>query len=356
MEALGLDDLDSSTLYFITYSNQLLNHAVAMHLPASKFVVMIRLSDKHSAKEMKNFTDLHSLGYSLKFSGVNKNNASSKLLRLAKYCDFDRRENDADFKRRTIEQYPDVMFIATGVDTQRKFELSKLQGFSLFQGYFFKQPSVVKKVKEIDHLKFNYMRLLKFTSTEEAIDFNEVSDIISSDVALTYKLLRLLNSAAVGLKTPISSINLAVTYLGETNLKRWIAMLALRGVAEDKPLELVRLSLIRARFGELLCDSIKPARNSKHVFLLGMLSLLDVALEMSREEVFKEFLVAAEIRDSLLTEDGPYSDFVMFYLDHEFARWEGVAEFSRKNKVSNSEINNAYITAVKWYNDMLDTD
>ncbi|MEG0035458.1 MAG: HDOD domain-containing protein, partial [Oscillospiraceae bacterium] len=142
-------------------------------------------------------------------------------------------------------------FIAPDVATNEDFEKAQRAGFTLFQGYFFSQPVVTKKEKDIEPLKVNYFRLLQITSTDDFVDFNEISDIISSDVALSYKLLRLLNSAMVGLRTRVSSILMAITYLGEESLKQWIAVLALRGIADEKPLELVRLSLIRARFGEL---------------------------------------------------------------------------------------------------------
>ena len=354
LEVLGLEDLDSGVPYFIAYTNQLHNHTIAKQLPENKLIVDIRITGANSSGDLKNYENLSALGYPLRFSGIDSKNASPEIMRLASYCSFDSAEKDENFKSKTIIGNPAIKFIATDVDTLAQFENAKSRGYSLFQGFFFKHMTVVKKIKEIDQLKISYLRLLKFTSMDETVNFREISEIISSDVALTYKLLRLLNSAAVGLRSPISSIPLAVTYLGEVNLKKWIAMLALRGVAEGKPMELVRLSQVRARFGENLCEFMKPSRDSKMVFLLGMLSLLDVALEKSKEEVFKEIPVADEIKDSLLTNNGPYSDLVAFFSDYEHARWEGVTEFTNKNQMTDTQVNNAYLAAVKWYNDMLD--
>jgi EAL and modified HD-GYP domain-containing signal transduction protein len=352
MEALGLDDLESSTMYFITYSNQLLNHAVAKHLPINKFIIEIRLPEEVNEKLLGKYAELHGLGYSLWFSRINKRNAKPEMFRFAKYCSFDSRETDENYKKQMIFYNSSVVFIAMDVDTLTQFETANKLGYKLFQGHFFKRQRIVKKTKEINQLKVNYLRLLKLTSAEGFIDFREISDIISSDVALSYKLLRLLNSAAVGLRKPVSSISLAVSYLGEENLKKWIAMLALRGVADDKPQELVRLSLIRARFGELMCKHMKPPRDSKKVFLLGMLSLLDVALDKSKEEVFKDISVASEIRESLLTESGPYSDLIKFFSDYEHARWGEVGAFTRKNRLLDTQVNSAFVESVKWYNAM----
>ncbi len=353
MEALGLDDLESDTLYFISFSNQLLNQSVMRNLPKNKFIIQIRLTDECTDKDLERYKKLRAFGYSLALAGLNKLNAVPQLVSLAYYCKFDPRETDEVFRRNLIAQHPSKKFIATDVDNAAQFEVAKRQGYTLYQGFFFNRPNIIKKTKQIDPLRVNYLRLLKLTSTEDYVDFQEISSVIASDVALTYKLLRLLNSAAVGLRNPISSIPMAVAYLGEVSLKKWIAMLALRGVASDKPLELIRLSLIRAQFGEHLAPLCRPKRNPKHVFLLGLLSLLDVALEKTKEEVFEEITVADEIRDSLLTPDGPHSDIVRFFANYEYANWEEVAVFASRNSLTDRQINNAYIAAVKWYNDLL---
>jgi len=356
VDALGIDELESKKWYFISFAGQLLNRSVANHLPRNKFVIQVHLSGRFSEQELEKCAELRALGYSLAFAGIDKSNASQKVFRLADYCKFDPRETDESFRRRIIGQYPTVKFIATDVDSFASFERAVEQRYALFQGFFFNEPNQVKKTKEIDPIKANYLRLLRLSSTEDYVDFHEISAIISSDVALSYKLLRLLNSAAVGLRNRISSISMAVAYLGEVNLKQWIAMLALRGLSEDRPIELIRMSLLRARFGESLCRLMTPKRNENHVFLVGLLSLLDVALEQSKEEVFREIPVADEIRDSILTGTGPHSDLVRFFSDYEYADWDAVSSFVARNRMKAGQINDAYLAAVKWYNDLVGHD
>jgi len=199
----------------------------------------------------------------------------------------------------------------------------------------------------------NFFRLLKLSSTSGYLDFKEISAVIASDVALSYKLLRILNSAAVGLKN-VSSISSAVAYLGEENLKKWIAVLALRGIAADKPLELVRMSLIRARFGELLAPHFRVKRNPQQVFMVGMLSLLHIALDKTKEQLLEEIPVAEDISQSLLTRTGIYSELLRFYENYEYANWEAVTQFVDENHLDPSDVNDSYIAAVKWYNDLAD--
>lgn len=356
MDALGMDALEGDTLYFIGYSNQLLSFSVRKSLPKNKFVIQILLNGPISAVQMDKYIELHKYGYKLALDGVNMHNASTKLMGMASYVKFARYGIDLAQQQRMIEKYPNVRFIATGVDDGETLKIYKNAGFMLFQGVFFSQPMVVKKTKDIDPLKVNYYRLLKLSSTTDYVDFKEISDVIASDVALSYKLLRLLNSAAVGLRNNISSIDTAVTYLGEENLKKWISMLALRGVANDKPLELVRISLIRAQFGELLAPHFTPKRNPKHVFLTGMFSLLHIALEKTKEELLAEMPVAEEIRESLLTARGPHSDLLAFFAAYEYGDWDDVGRFARANGISDRLINDSYLAAMKWYNSLANSD
>ena len=86
--------------------------------------------------------------------------------------------------------------------------------------------------------------------------------------------------------------------------------------------------------------------------MVGMLSLLHIALEMSKEKLLEDIPVADEIRESLLTRHGIYSDLLRFYENYEYANWESVSQFVDENHLDASFVNDAYIAAVKWYNEL----
>jgi len=358
LDALGLNDIENNLHYFIQYSGQLLNPTVLRNLPRDKFIVQLNLAPNITAaeiqKDIKLYNELRSNGYKIAITGVNSANPITELLSIADYCKFTSSDTNRVRQRTLMAKNQRVRFIATNIDSMDDFQTAKETGFHLFQGYYFNQPVEGRKTKEISPLKFNYFRLMKLSSTDDYMDFREISDVIASDVALSYKLLRILNSAAVGLRN-VSSISSAVAYMGEESLKKWIAVLALRGIAEDKPLELVRMSLIRARFGELLAPGFNIKRNPQQVFMVGMLSLLHIALEMPKEQMLEDIPVADDIRTSLLTRHGVYSDLLRFYENYEYANWEAVSQFVEENKLDSSLVNDAYIASVKWYNDLTNT-
>jgi len=357
LDALGLDDIENKHHYFIQYSNQLLSPTVLKNLPRDKFIVQVNISPnaKTSGVALKNdlalYEELRKNGYKLALTGLDSATPMTELLNIVDYCKFAQSDTNHGRQKILIAKNQRVRFIATDVDSTEDYLTAKDTGFHLFQGFYFNQPVEGKKTKELSPLKVNYFRLMKLCSTDDYMDFREISDIIASDVALSYKLLRILNSAAVGLRN-VSSIANAVAYMGEESLKKWIAVLALRGIAEDKPLELVRMSLIRARFGELLSPGFRIKRNSQQVFMVGMLSLLHIALEMSKEQLLEDIPVADEIRESLLSRHGVYSDLLRFYENYEYANWEAVSQFVDENQLDASVVNDSYIAAVKWYNEL----
>ncbi|MCL2204277.1 MAG: diguanylate cyclase [Defluviitaleaceae bacterium] len=350
LDAMGLHNLEDKFHYFIAYSKQLLNPAVLVNLPRDKFIVQI---NPPRSKHMQVYHELKNHGYKLAITNLSSHAPDAELLDLADYAMFSPKDGDISKQRKIIATHYDKRFVAIGVDTQADYEEAKKAGFQLFKGFYFRQPPIGQKSKEINPLKINYLRLMKLSNTEGYMDFPQISAIIASDVALSYKLLRILNSAAVGLRN-VTSINSAIAYLGEDNLKKWIAVLALRGAAEDKPIELIRLSLIRAHFGELLAPCFRIRRSPQKLFMIGMLSLLHIALDTTREELMKDMPVEEDIRGSLLSKTGVYSDILNFFENYEYANWEAVAQFVEKHQMDASYVNDAYIASVKWYNDLIE--
>ena len=354
LDALGFEEIDNKLRYFIPYSKQLLDPAVTKTLPRDKYVVQIAVKSDDSKHDIEVYRNLRNNGYKIALTGLHSGKPVPESLKFADYCKFHSSDKNLMMQKKVIDKHPYVEFIATAVDTPDIFRTTRTSGFQLFQGVFFKQQTEVRKTKEISPLKVNYFRLLQLSITDDYMDFQEISSIISSDLALTYKLLRILNSAAVGLRN-VSSIAMAVAYLGEVNLKKWIAVLALRGIAEDKPHELVRLSLIRARFGELLTSHTRVKRNPREVFMVGLISLLHLALETSREDFLKELPVADNIKESLLAKSGFYSDLIRFFEEYEYANWDEITRFVEENQLNPGIVNDSYIMAVKWYNDLAET-
>ncbi len=353
IDMLELDDLCSRACYFIAYTRQMLSS------PPSglrhKFIIEVSVDPDTGMGELSDVIKLRENGFRIALSGMRAVDITEPLLGL---CDFIRidMESNGEAERKLIAKNPHKVFIASGVNSYAHYEQAKARGYTLFQGFYFREGSpVTAKTKDIEPIRHNYYRLLQLSSAEGYMDFVEVSRVISSDLALSYRLLKLLNSAALALPNRISSISMAVAYLGEEHLKRWIALLGMRGIAPGKPLELVRISLVRARFAELLAPHFIPRRDPRHVFLVGLISLLGVAMDRPLAEVLEEMPLHEDISSSLLTKTGPHADLLAFFGHYECANWEEVSRFSEKTGLTSTLINEAYMAAVKWANSLVNT-
>jgi len=353
LDILGFDKIDSNKKYFINYTK---NMAMAgRNRLKSRLILQIDISGRCVGEDLNNYRKLKELGYTLAMNCSDANLLSDEILELAEYIKIEPRPDltEAIKKLKLPVKYEKITVIGNPVNDSRELDLAKKNGCALFQGNYFKEAgTVTEKTKNIEPLQGNYYRLLKLTCTDEYVDFSEISEIISSDLGLSVRLLKLLNSVAIEIKVPISSIPQALTYLGEERLKKWIALLSLRGITPDKPIELIRISLIRARFGENLVPFLKERRDPDHVFMVGMLSMLHVALDKEQYEVIDEMSLAKDIRESLLTKDGKHSDLLAFFRNYEYSLWDEVSKFAKVNGLSNRVINESYLAATKWYGEL----
>jgi EAL and modified HD-GYP domain-containing signal transduction protein len=350
LDALGVHNLSDKIFYFIAFTQRLLNPTVLANLPRKQFVVHIN-PPLHN--DIGLYKKLKEHGYKLAVTNMDSNAIEPEIIELADYCMFSPKDGNLAKQRTIIAAHPSKKFIAVEVDTQAEYDLCKDAGFHYFKGFYFRHAPVEKKEKEINPLKVNYIRLMALSNAEDFMDFREISNIISSDVAMSYKLLRIISSAAVGVRN-VTSISSAIAYMGEDNLKKWIAVLALRGAAEDKPIELIRMSLIRARFGELLAPHFRIRRSAQKLFMIGLLSLLHIALDTTREELMRRLPMEEDIRDSLMTKTGIYSDMLNFYENYEYSNWAMVTQFLAHHQLDTGYVNEAYLDSLKWYNNLLD--
>jgi len=239
-----------------------------------------------------------------------------------------------------------VRMIAEKVETQQEFSEATEMGYTLFQGYFFCRPEMMRQ-RDIPAFKLAYLELLQAATAPE-FDMAELASKIKREVSLTYKLLRYLNSAAFSLRGEIQSIPHALTLLGERELRKWIAVVSVSVMADGKPDELMTIPLVRGRFCELLAPLAGMAAHSNDLFLLGLLSVIDAMLDQPLDAVLAELPVRQEIKEALLAQTGLYRDMLDMAIAHERADWETVAALAVRLGIKESRIPEIFVSAVNW--------
>lgn len=193
-----------------------------------------------------------------------------------------------------------VTLLAEKVEDAAMFELCVRLGFSLFQGYYFSKPEIVpgKKISSAQLVKTQLLATLG-----KDFDSKELSAIISRDVSLTFRLLRYINSACFGMRRQVESVHQALTLLGQNPVRQWLMVVL---VADMNPShaaqEITFLSVLRGRFLEEVAKAATTSLDlpKDSMFLIGLLSRLDVLLGMPMADLMEQMPLDPLIQDAFL--------------------------------------------------------
>lgn len=242
--------------------------------------------------------------------------------------------------------YPDICICASNIPDMETFgKLSPAETISLFEGTFFRMP-VTRGEHKVSPLKINYISLLNLIE-EDDFDLTKAADIISQDTALIISLLRLANTRSFN--SEITSVRVAVSMLGQNDLTRWIQTTVIEKLCSDKPNELMRLSLLRAKFAENLAPVFGMAMRSQELFLTGLFSILDIILDCSMEEALSMVRVSGKIRAALLEHTGSLAEVLHFIVKYESAEWQEVSRQLVLKNIEIPDVSHAWVSSLQWY-------
>jgi EAL and modified HD-GYP domain-containing signal transduction protein len=212
--------------------------------------------------------------------------------------------------------------------------------------FFFCRPELLAG-KELIPSRLAVLRLLTELNRAD-VDFTLVEQIIKQDPPLSLKVIAYLNSALFGWQYEVTSIRRAVLLLGLTNLRRWVSLFAIASLSTDRPFELFRTCLIRARFCELLGRHVGLGANELDLFLIGLLSSLDALLGRPLEELLEQLAVAENVRQALMSDTGPLGPVHAVVRAYEREDWEDVTQAATALGLADGVLVEAYVQALQW--------
>ena len=239
--------------------------------------------------------------------------------------------------------------LAEKVETQEEFQKARAMDYSLFQGYFFSKPAIVSG-KEVPGFKLNYLRILKEIN-HPALDFNKIEEIVKYEASLVHKLLLLINSASFGWNKEIDSIRHALALLGEKEVRKWISLISLTGLAGDKPRELVMNAVVRGRVSELISSRIGMQSRQSEFFLMGMFSLLSAILDAPMVDLLSEVHLSDDVKDALLgskCRTRGFKETLDLICAYELADWGSVNSVASSIGLSPDYVAETYLDSVEW--------
>ena len=351
MLEFGLKKLVSDKKAFINFTEQnLLNRAPKL-LPPENVVVEILENVQPTSEIVEAVRELKAEGYKIALDDFVLLPGYEPLIEMADIIKVDFRiTTDPEERQKLREILPShVRLLAEKIETEEEFHQAMAFGYVLFQGYFFCKPAILHQ-KKLTSNALSRMRLLKEINRQN-VDFASMTNVISADTNLVHKLLTYINSAGIGLVNHVSNLKQATVLLGASGVKRWVTLISLQTFSEDKPPELFTLSLLRAKFCELIAGELKrPGLTQDAGFLIGMFSLLDVLLMLPMEEVLKEVALADDLNAALLGEDNDLRRILDLVIAYEKGDWDKVIACCEREHISIDHLKPKYDAVLEWYN------
>lgn len=340
---IGIDNIVGNRLAFINLTRAFFVGEHTISLPRDR-VVLELLEDIEADEEVVNSVKrLTEQGYSIALDDFIYHESLQPLVQLADIVKIDIMALSRDEVREHVEalrQHP-LRLIAEKVETREDHDFCMELGFDYFQGYFLAQPKVIHGQR----LPNNRLAILKLLSSLQnpEITPQQLDDLIATDVAFSYRILRYVNSAAFSLPRKIESIQQAVVILGLRTIKSWTTLLAMSQV-DDKPTELVVTAMVRGKMAEEMARALN-AEQPDSFFTVGLFSALDALMDNSMEEILTQLPLADHITQALLHKGGGlHGEILNCVLAYERGEWENLG----CSQLGTHRIRTCYLEALQW--------
>jgi|SRR5436190_10175910 c-di-GMP phosphodiesterase len=330
---------------WINVTRKFVLDGLADALPAKRVTLEILENQEVDEELAAAVNRLRERGYTIALDDFTVDSPSARLLPLTDVVKIDVMalgvQGAADQLAR-LRKF-NVRALAEKVESREEFTVCAEEGFELFQGYFFCKPEVLH-AKAIGTNKLSLLQLLAALQDQD-IELRRLEELIGHDVALSYRLLRYINSAFFGLRTRVDGIGRAIALLGLSNVKRWATMTVFAGI-EGKPRELLTTALIRGRMCELVGPDLGQT-SSDQLFTLGLFSVVDALVDAPMSEVLSSVPFPDDMRAALISGIGPKGDLLRSVL-----HWErGETREAGKLGISTDRLAAAHTEALAWADD-----
>lgn len=350
----GIKMLAENRLAFINFTEKLILSEAATILPASNLVVEILESTSSNDEVLHSCRKLKRQGYTLSLDDFIYSKESAAFLELADIVKIDFLNRDMEDIKRDVEiiaRFPHIRLLAEKVETREVFELAKGLNFAYFQGYFFSKPVIFSK-KKLTPVRANQLRLIRY-AMDPMVDYKKLASVILNDAVLSYRILRLVNSAYYGLEYKVKNIRHALAILGIRNIRRYVTLLTINRMTDEKPEELIKISLIRGRVLEALAGLTGMRRSRDELFMLGLFSLIDVLSDSAMEDILEKINLPHKVSQALASGEGKYTDMLNLVISYEYGDWPRATEIANRYNLSISALYGIYVQAVEWANKIL---
>lgn len=353
LSGFGFSEVLGSHKGFFNVTGELLMSDALELLPREQIVIEILESIEITDEIINRCRELKEKGFSLALDDNFYGPEYEPLYNIVDIVKIDILEVDRPALAemvRILKNRP-VTLLAEKVETTEQFKECQDLGFQLFQGYYFARPSVLKK-KRIDVSGTALLRLLQLVLRDAEI--TEIEETFKQNPGLTYNLLRLVNSVAMGMRERIETLRHALMVLGLQQLRRWVQLaLYSRGSGKGSA-PLLETAAVRGRLMELIvmkqCLQPEDKEYADRAFMTGMLSLIDVLFETPMDDVIKQLNLADDVRRALHSREGDMGRLLQLAESLEVMDFQKAATILGESSCTIDTLFEAQLEAINWAN------
>jgi EAL and modified HD-GYP domain-containing signal transduction protein len=359
LATFDLDGLVGQARAFFNVTEAILMRELFLALPHERVVLELLEGVRPTPEVLRACRRARGAGYTLALDDFVLDPEHEPLLDVASLVKVDFRTTKPDDLALLADaaRMRHLELVAEKVESAEEVRRALDLGYSYFQGFYFFRPEMLETT-EVPPSALSRVRLLAEINAAE-VDFERIGEAVRSDVALVVKLLKYINSAALGLRSRVQSVRQAITVLGEQAFRRWVALVTLATMTEGAPPELLQSTLVRAAFCERLGRAAQLPGDLDY-FLVGILSSIDAVLRRPMLSVIGSLgvapavssvlLTAAKVRDGELRarQESPPVALLVLVRAWERADWAGVDVHRAPLGLELAQVAAAYREALRW--------
>jgi EAL and modified HD-GYP domain-containing signal transduction protein len=345
---IGLDVLTTNKTVFVPVSDIILASNIEQVCRADRSLVALLISNHNTLSEanLQRIIHFKKMGFKIAFRGFSDASVLEPFLPYADYI-FAHYDNDKLMPVMFMVRsggYP-IKVIATDVDTVDVFNRTAALKIDYFRGRFYKTPAL-SEGNAVSPLQVNYLQLLNQVNSDD-FDFEKFTKVVQRDPSLAIQFLKMVNSSQM--RQEIKSLRHAAALVGQNEIKRWVTTAVTSSMSQEKPGEITRISLLRAKFCENMAGLFEMGVHKENLFLMGLFSVLDVVLEMPIEKALEMIIVPDSVQKALIGEENNFWQIYNFVKNYEYGDWMEVSRTALVYNLKTTDIFHAYNEALHWY-------
>jgi c-di-GMP-related signal transduction protein len=316
-------------------------------LPSKGMVLAVRGSDLKSPGAIEILKVAHGKGFGLSLRDVDVAAIDKAVLPLLTHIELPIVASDfaAQVQAFRALNLASIKLVARQVSAWQAYDVCAGAGLFSFVGRLHLSPRHGEKARDLNPAQTVILQLMDMV--RKNADVKQLENVLKRDAALSYKLLRFINSAGFGLGCEIQSLKHAVTMLGYSPLYRWLALLLATATTTGYSPVLMQTAVIRGRFAELLGQSFLPKNEAENLFVAGMFSLLDKLLGVPMEDILEKIQLSEPVTQALLNRDGIYGPFLALAEACELNS-DQVESMATSLCIGGARVNECHLSALAW--------